>query len=69
LFGGVWHLRTRILSADSEFCRVLLPEYRQEETVAYVKVIPRLPRALIDRAIAAYGVRYDLFRAKSNTLL
>jgi len=47
--------RARILSADSEFCS-------QEETVASVKVIPRLPRALIDRAIAACGARYDLPR-------
>lgn len=54
--------RARILSADSEFCRVLLPEFNQEETVASVKVIPRLPRALIDRAIAACGARYDFSR-------
>lgn len=54
--------RVRILSADTEFCRVLLPEYGREETVASVKVIPRLPRALIDHAIAACGTRYDLPR-------
>ena len=37
-------------------------EYGREETIASVKVIPRLPRALIDRAIAASGARYDLPR-------
>src|SRR5260370_12901521 len=43
-------------------CRVLLLEYDREETIASVKVIPRLPRALVDRAIVQCGARYDLPR-------
>ncbi len=61
--------RARILSADVEFCRVLLLEYDREETIASAKVIPRLPRALIDRAIAASGVRYDLPREIKQSAL
>jgi predicted HTH transcriptional regulator len=54
--------RVRIVAADEEFCRVQLLEYNAEETIASIKIIPRLPRPLINEAVAATGIHYDLAR-------
>jgi len=52
--------RARIASADVDTCRVYLFEYNSEETVPTADVIPRLPRPLIEKALKASRVEFDL---------
>jgi len=54
--------RVRLVGVDEEFCRVHLLDYDKEETVPSTKVIPRLPRAMIDEALSAIDAPYDLAR-------
>lgn len=54
--------RGRISAANSETCRVFLYDYAREEQIASARVIPRLPRRLIDAVLAKNAVNFDLAR-------
>jgi predicted HTH transcriptional regulator len=55
--------RGRILSIDQEWTRVYLFDFRREEMVANDKVIPQLPKELIDRQLDIQGIKFDLYQA------
>lgn len=53
----------RIVSADREFTRIFLFDYGREELIASDKVIPQLPKAMLDRLVAQANSTFDLPRA------
>jgi hypothetical protein len=54
--------RGRITAVDSETSLVFLYDYEREEQIASARVIPRLPRRLIDAVLAKKAVNFDLAR-------
>ena len=52
--------RVRLLSFEPDRCRVFLLDYEQEEVIPAGRVIPQLPREIIDRLLRERGVDYDL---------
>jgi len=54
--------RGKISAADFETTRVFLYDYQREELIPSARVIPRLPRHLIEALLAKAGVTFDLAR-------
>ena len=52
--------RARLLSFERTRCRVFLLDYGQEEVVPASRVIPQLPRTMIERLLRERGIDYDL---------
>ena len=52
--------RARLVSFEGSRCRVFLPDYAQEEVIPADRVIPQLPREMIDRLLDERGTSYDL---------
>lgn len=55
--------RAKILSADNEWTRVYLFDFDQEVRVASDKVIPQIPKDLIEKLLDAEAVLFDLHQA------
>jgi predicted HTH transcriptional regulator len=55
--------RAKILSANHEWARVYFYDFDQEERVPSDKVIPQIPRAMIERLLQAEKIRFDLNQA------
>ncbi|MFN8512814.1 MAG: putative DNA binding domain-containing protein [Thermomicrobiales bacterium] len=62
---GLWRgwQSGRILSVDSEWTTVRLFDFEREERIDSSKVIPDLPKELIEKVLQKRGVRFDLNRA------
>ncbi|MFN8650586.1 MAG: putative DNA binding domain-containing protein [Gemmatimonadales bacterium] len=58
-YSGSW-MPGRLIEVDREFCRVHLFGPESEVTVESTKVIPKLWRHVLDRALATTGIAYDL---------
>ena len=57
-----WRLG-RILKCDLETARVTLFDFEKDETVTSDKVIPNLPRKLVETLLRTNGIHFDLNRA------
>jgi predicted HTH transcriptional regulator len=55
--------RAKIISADEEWARVYLFDFDQEARVACDKVIPQIPKGMIEALLAAEGMKFDLHQA------
>jgi len=55
--------RGKIISLDSEWCRIYLFEFEREEVVTSNKVIPNLPTVLMQQVLERQGVKFNLSQA------
>ena len=58
---GGWQ-RVRMVQVAPDLCRVHLLDQRREETIVSSRVIPRLPRNMIEDSLRRASISYDLVR-------
>jgi len=65
---GKWE-RAKILGYDGTFCRVALLDYDVDDNISPQFILPRLPRALIDKALQSAAPQYDFARELKSASL